>query len=105
MCTKFILTENLWAGRSLIGAENSHLRFTNVLKIRDTEYLRSGLVSSRQSPKELFQTECCDCLSGTKQLLNFCFFQASQCDRFIEILHNKSALNVEVESKSSLVKL
>lgn len=46
MCTKFILTENLWAGRSLIGAENSHLRFTNVLKIRDTEYLRSGLVSS-----------------------------------------------------------
>lgn len=46
MCTKFILTENLWAGRLLIGAENSHLWFTNVLKIRDTEYLRSSLVSS-----------------------------------------------------------
>lgn len=46
MCTKFILTENLWAGRLLIGAENSHLWFTNVLKIRDTECLRSGLVSS-----------------------------------------------------------
>lgn len=46
MCTKFILMENLWAGRWLIGAESSHLRFTNVLNMRDTEYLSSGLVSS-----------------------------------------------------------